>query len=430
MKKQTVIKRENNKTKYFYRLGFVLVLVLLFMQSGCASKETEATELTLIHGWGSTESDHVAMRQIYEDFEKENPDIQLNLVSMPNSEDVIGKAGDMISVGKIPDIIFTGGSGTDSVYQFMVDHDYALDLMPYVEADETLRQDIADSTLDYWKMKDGGLYTISDVLLMSGYWYNEDIFNEAGVQEPPKTWDDFLKACEKIQNWARDERKEVIPVMLDTDHVLYLTDTLLASEDALDIIETDHVQARTEEFGYALGMLKSIYEYSKNVENNYTYRDTLQSFNNGNTAFYMNGVWANSMINADMNVKYAAFPSKDGSSIACISSNVGYILGKTGDAKRTDAAIRFIKYMLSDEVQKRILEETGQIPSSPAIELSDFEETNQRFYQAVECMLSADKTINTPVNIWSSKLSNMYTRNIADYLNDKITTETLIETLE
>ena len=56
----------------------------------------------MIDGWGTTEGDHEAMRKIYQDFEKENPDIRLNQLSMPSSSEMVRKVEDMLVVGRDP----------------------------------------------------------------------------------------------------------------------------------------------------------------------------------------------------------------------------------------------------------------------------------------------------------------------------------------
>ena len=62
----------------------------------------------------------------------------------------------------------------------MVQEGYAVDLFPYIEEDEEFAQNTSSVILDNWKTKDGKLYTVSDVLLMGGYWYNQDIFEKNG----------------------------------------------------------------------------------------------------------------------------------------------------------------------------------------------------------------------------------------------------------
>ena len=132
------------------KIRIILLFCLCCIISGCSNRKEEIVELTMIHGWGSTEEDHVIMRQIYEDFEKEHPNIHLNLVSMPYSSDVVSKVGDLLTIGEIPDIVFTGGDGRDSIYKFMVQKGYALDLMPYIKEDEEFFQNVSPLILERW----------------------------------------------------------------------------------------------------------------------------------------------------------------------------------------------------------------------------------------------------------------------------------------
>ena len=43
----------------------LLLLMTACLLGGCSKESAEQTEITLIHGWGSMESEHVRMRQIY-----------------------------------------------------------------------------------------------------------------------------------------------------------------------------------------------------------------------------------------------------------------------------------------------------------------------------------------------------------------------------
>lgn len=395
----------------------LLLLCICCMVSGCAKSKEEAVEITMIHGWGSTEADHVVMRQIYEDFEKEHPDIHLNLVSMPSSSDVIGKVGDLLTVGEIPDIVFTGGDGRESVYSFMVEKEYAVDLMPYIKADEEFAGNVSPVILDSWTTKEGKLYTVSDVLLMGGYWYNQEIFDRAGITKVPGTWEEWLDACEKIKNL--DSR--IAPVILDANHMAYLMTTILADEDLAELenIRNSRINVNSTAFDKMLEQLKEISQYAI-LAGNYNYRDTLSSFNKGESAIYINGVWANSMIDESLPVSYAPFPSDDGKGIATRSACVGYILGNTGDERRIEASVEFLKYMLSDEIAERIMEQTGQVPSNPNIEITE-QSGGTRMNQAVECVKNAGLIIETPENLWDLSEKEEYGGNVILYLQNRIT---------
>ena len=74
--------------------------MLLMCLSGCGTlSQSDEISIVLLHGWGTMEEDNQAMREIYSEFEKDNPDISLKLISMPSPENVTSKVKEMISVG-------------------------------------------------------------------------------------------------------------------------------------------------------------------------------------------------------------------------------------------------------------------------------------------------------------------------------------------
>lgn len=394
----------------------LMLICVCCMLTGCGTKKQDVVEITMIHGWGSTESDHVVMREIYEEFEKIHPEIHLNMVAMPSSTDVISKVGDLLTVGEIPDIVFTGGDGRESIYSFMVNKGYAVDLMPYIQEDEEFAENISPVILDSWTTKEGMLYTVSDVLLMGGYWYNEEIFERAGVTKAPGTWEEWLDACEKIKNLDN----QIVPVILDANHMAYLMTTILADENLseLENIRNSKINVNSPAFDKMLEQLREISSYAA-LAGNYNYRDTLASFNAGESAIYINGVWANSMIDENLQVSYAPFPSDDGKGIATRSACVGYILGNTGDEKRTEASVKFLKYMLSDEVAERIMKQTGQVPSNPNVVITE-ENGGARLHQAVKCIENAGLIIENPENLWDLSEKKEYGENVILYLQNRI----------
>ncbi len=392
---------------------------------GCSKKQEEIVEITMIHGWGSIRSDHIAMRQIYEDFEKEHPWIHVNLISMPSSADVVDKVGDLLTVGELPDIIFTGGEGRESIYSFMVEKGYAVDIMPYILEDSEFTDNVSPFILETWMTENKNLYTVSDVLLMGGYWYNQELLKEAGVEQVPSTWEQWFEMCEKVEKLNEQRCTPVKTMVLDTNHVAYLITALLSNGGAGEIgsMNAEKINPDTLAFENALGNLEKISEYVR-LEADYNYLDTLSCFNKGETVVYINGVWANVMIDKDLPVAYAAFPSEDGKGVATRSACVGYILGNTGDEKRIAASVEFLKYMLSDSVAERILKFTGQVPSNPNIELTDTN-SSPRMKQAVTCVECAGMIVETPENLWKLYSKEEYERNIILYLKGNITKEEL-----
>ena len=68
----------------------LMLFAVMLCVSGCGLKqESKKTSIILLHGWGNMEEDNQAMRDIYAGFEKKNPDVSLQLISMPASENVL-----------------------------------------------------------------------------------------------------------------------------------------------------------------------------------------------------------------------------------------------------------------------------------------------------------------------------------------------------
>ena len=194
----------------------ILLLMLLMCLSGCGTlSQSDEISIVLLHGWGTMEEDNQAMREIYSEFEKDNPDISLKMISMPSPENVTSKVKEMISVGKLPNLIYIGETGIDTLYSFMVTQGYVIDIMPYIEKDKEFQSMIAPETLMKWKTADGKLYTVTDVLNTGGYWYNKQIFENAKIQKTPENWKEFLECCKKIKQWAEQEKLDTVSMHLD-----------------------------------------------------------------------------------------------------------------------------------------------------------------------------------------------------------------------
>lgn len=408
-------------------VNFFVIIICVISFVSCAKKEEEPIEITFIHGWGSTEPDHVAMRKIYSDFEAENPDIHINMLSMPTNAQMIRKVEDMIATGKIPDIIFTAGEGTDSLYRFMREHKMLLDIMPYAKEDEEFYSSISPITIESWE-DEGGLYTASDVLILSGgYWYNKEIFREAGVNNIPETWEEFHEMLNKIDKLSMENDDDIVSILPSTDAYLYMADEIILEENELPKSEINELSDST--IDKIIDRWREVYLHVPS-ENKYSYRDEIALFNEGKLGVFVNGVWGASMIQSDIDVGYALFPPNKDQIISCQTAALGYLIGDSGDEKKTSASVRFLKYMLSVDVQKRILVETQQMPSNPSIDIADFYDRLEKFCLAVETVQGADIRTDTPEKIWGGANLEKIDKNITRLLSEEISKEEFIKNLE
>lgn len=411
--------KKKNKT---LMAGFLLLLLLAV--TGCGKKKIEPVTITIIHAWGGTGQDHVAMRDIYDGFQKENQDIEVQLISMPTREEMLRKVEDMIMVGDMPDVISFGGMGRNTTYDFIVQNDMALDIMQYLKSDEEFAADISKTNLNYWTTEAGQLFTVADVLLLSGgYWYNEDILNAAGVKELPENWDAFRAMCYKVREWAKSQENEIKPLQTSPEGYLYFIDHMLLENGAGNSGDWN-TKAQT-----SLNDLKEIYAYSTSENAEYSYLDETRLFNEGKLAVYVNGVWGASMISENINAKYALLPTFSEKKMSCESACLGYVLGKSQNEQKEEASVRFLKYMLSRKVQTRILEETEQIPANSQVVLDTYKEDMPRLFQAASLVLSAQNKIEVPDNLWSASQKSYFTENIFRELTNKVSPEIFLEHL-
>lgn len=411
-----------NKVKKLLLLMWILLICCIL--SSC-EKEKKKVIITVIHSWGGTETDHVAMRQIYEQFQNENPDINLRLISMPTRNETLRKVEDMIMVGDTPDIIAFSGMGENSIYNFMVENNMALDIQPYLEEDLEFDRDVSETNKKYWTTGAGDLYTVVDVLSLSGgYWYNEEILEKAGIKQLPETWNEFIDMCDRINEWSKEESTEVKPLRPSAEGYLYFMDHMLFSEkDSVSEISD-------ENFVDTLKKMESIYHFSKFENTSYSYRDETRLFNEGRLAIYVNGVWGAPMISEKIHAKYALLPTNDGISMSCESASLGYVLGKSGSKEREDASVRFLKYILSKKVQTQILERTEQFPANPNISLEKYKNEKNRMYQAATLVLDAERKIEIPDNVWSASQKEYFTDNIFKVLTNEMDKQELVDNID
>lgn len=402
----------------------MFVLLAASSMAGCQQDSKTHVTITVIHAWGGTEPDHVAMRNIYQGFEKENPDIRVQFIAMPTRDEILRKIEDMVTVGHAPDVVAFGGMGKNNIYDFMAENGMLLDLMPYIRDDAVFAADISDANLQYWQTAEGELLSISDVLSLSGgYWYNKKIFASAGVTCVPTTWDEFYSMSDKIQAWAEREKNGVVPFEPSAEGYLYFMDHLLMDGRQEDAFAEQNTKQPVSDHdaGELIEQLKKIDSYTKTESAQYSYRDETNLFNEGKLAIYVNGVWGAPMITDEITAEYALLPTASGTSMSCESACLGYVLGKSMEREKQEASIRFLKYMMSEDVQLRIFEETGQIPANPKIALEKYRDKQARVYQASEKVLHAQKKIEVTDNFWTAVKKAEITDGLSKLLSGELT---------
>lgn len=193
-----------------------------------------------------------------------------------------------------------------------------------------------------------------------------------------------------------------------------------------EAVGENHIEIVEDEMDALLDGLEQIYHYSSSETGDYSYRDATDLFNSGKLAMYVNGTWAANMISEGIDAGYALLPSGEGNTLSCESAGLGYVLGNTKDERRMEASVRFLKYMMSEEVQERILHETKQIPANPKVQITEHQE-ELRLYEAARTVLDAGHKIEIPTNLWTYEQRSVFERHILEVLSGELNRQTFMD---
>ena len=416
-------------------LGLFLLLILL---SGCQmSEEAEPVRLSFIHGWGGTLRAHAIMQEIYDEFDEKNEDIILSSQPSSDSSIAVEKANDMLALDEMPNIVSTNGQ-----YYFVenaVKREKLLDLMSYIRSDADFMRLIHPSVLEVWTNTDGSLYTLPDALEVMGFWYNENYFREAGIVDEngeialPKTWTEFYEVCEKLEAWNRTSGKLEAVYALENVQVvenLFLarlggesTDGLILATDVPESYDSEVFRNVIKDFG-------NIFRYSQNTD---SIENARQYFIDGSTAMYFNGVWESEVIqNCERSneIAYANYPTNYGMQLSYVSPSSGYVIYESRDERENEAAIRFLKYILSQEIQTRIATETGQAPVNPKVDNQVIAEKYPVLGNALETAHSAGIQLKTITSVWDTEAIEIIESAIEEACKSSVELEQMINDLE
>lgn len=127
---------------------------------------------------------------IIEGFEAENPDVSVNL-EVQSWDDINNVIRTKLQSDSAPDILnidaYASFAGDDLLYpaEEVVSPDTLDDFEPSFAENASL---------------DGTMYGLPFIASARVLFYNKDLFQRAGIEEPPATWDDFAAAAQKIDN--------------------------------------------------------------------------------------------------------------------------------------------------------------------------------------------------------------------------------------
>jgi raffinose/stachyose/melibiose transport system substrate-binding protein len=297
----------------------------------------------------------------------DHPNVTIEVSAMAH-EDMVTKLEAAFQSGDAPDIYMERGGG---------------ELRAHVEAGLTKDiSDLAKDTIDKiggsvagWQV-DGKTYGLPFSLGVVGFWYNTKIWSDAGITEPPATWDDFYKDIETLKS------KGIAPLSVGAAdgwpaaHYYYYFALRECSQDVLTeglstfdfsdpcwLKAGEDIQTLIAAQPFNDGYLATV------AQTGATSASGLLAF--GNVSAEMQGHWEPGVMQGlnngtpVENIDWFPFPATDGGK-GDPKAAIGGGDAWAASADAPDEAVDFMQYLLSDDVQKKFAELNMGLPTNPA----------------------------------------------------------------
>ena len=312
-----------------------LIFLLIFLGAlfcGCTTKESQIT--IQYSSWGS--KSEIILKPILNDFEKENPDIKIDFMHIP--QNYFQKLHLLFASNTAPDVVFI-----NNIY------------LP-VYANAGLLEDLTDTDLIYKEFYQksldamtykGKIYAIPRDISNLVIFYNKNIFDEKQIKYPDKntTFNDFLIMSQKLT----DKQKGIFGISFEEDPIFYLPylmsegGGILSDDGNSNIINSKESQ-------------KAINFYS-DLRNKYHVAPTnsetasltmAQMFLQGKLAMHLSGRWLVPKYRetAQFDWDVAPFPKGTKGSIVPLDASGWAISSKS---KHKKEAMQLVKYLSSKE---------------------------------------------------------------------------------
>ncbi len=291
------------------------------------------------------------------------------------AEDLRAKLKTLNSANDLPAIVTDLGS-EPALADLMMDNNRLVDLKPHFDASEEWQNVAIPESVEYNTI-DGKMYTApSTTASYAGMYYNKELFAQAGIEEFPKTMDEFWEVCDQLVAAG------ITPLSLHTTEtgwcpMIFATSQFALTESGMEFANTMYpTDFDNEDMRTALDNIKKMFSYSTTDAVGGNYALAANNFASGNTAMIPNGPWMIPGLNDPQfapegfaeKVGYAAYPE---SVMIYTGGYSGYGLAVSVDVSEEEqlGAIEWIKFDSTPEIIREACIIKGEI--APFVPLTD-----------------------------------------------------------
>jgi len=382
--------------------------------------------ITFLHGWTEEPKRLSYLADLKAMFEERNPEISVTLHGVDVFE-VGNTLMSAISSGNPPDIVLYGSGITH-----LVELGIPLDLRPWMLArDEAWMNTFVPGTKQFITHLDGGIYVAPMTLDAVPMNYHKDAVAKTGIPLP-STKAEFYALLDKLKQLGHTPPFELHKSMMDE-----MTDILVLDYASRDGISPKDIVLGNVPFNSrfvvdALDNFREMYVKGYFPQDCYTLggSDGRKQYSSGVMATKM-GYFGDVYVHHEYGMSYEnqgvhPFPIMSGAQKKWRPGIVGgcFVVGET---KHPEACIKFLKFLTSKEMQKRLVEVRGTkeigypLANRFVAEMSD--------YAASYATDLEHHTSYTFCN-FNPEMTDILVENVPDLVHGRISPEELAEKFE
>lgn len=341
-----------------------------------AAVSADDTTLEFQQWWG-VELPDGALQEICDGFTEETG-VKIDLLSNPYADTKTQIAAGA-AAGTMADVVGLDGSW---VYDFAKQGSIA-NLTELMEADG-----YDDSQLSDQIKYEGNTYMIPVVNFAYPLYANTDILEEAGVEEIPTTWTEFLDACDKITT-NTDKAAYAIPLSTEAPNGIQnqFSSWLWASGGNL-LQDGKPALTDNDKLAQLVDMVKTMKDkgYLSDGAEAMKEQDMVNEFENGRLAFMVDGISHLTTIKTespDLNFTFARMPVMDDYTDKSGMDVANWGIGIAENCENKEAAMQFVEYLMSPEVNAKLAQLANAFPGNSTAE-PDYSSNDELFQKAFE----------------------------------------------
>ena len=283
------------------------------------------------------------MKALYAKFKTEHPNITVEFQDVP-AEESEKKLTTQVAGGNPPDTAYVDASNIAT----FAPRKALVDLEPYMARSDTSKP--ADY-VDAFKAQatvDGKMFGLPFDGESTGLYYRKDLFEAAGITEPPKTWEEFTADAQKLTDPSKKQYGfQVFAPEAEYYFYPWLWQNggeLLSSDEKTFLMNNDAGKAAAD---YYVGLAK----YSSPDYLNSNSYDARIGFAQGQIGMYMAGSWFAGTLSDEfpkIEGKWATAPLPSGTA-GCKTTIAGDALVMFAQGKKQDAAWKWIEFLNEPE---------------------------------------------------------------------------------